>query len=68
MTLQLINEMIAKYLEAEADVLAGKKVMLNGKVMETEDLEQIRRGRQEWEQRRSALMRRGPAFKLAAFE
>ncbi len=59
MTLEQIDTMITKYLAAEMDALDGKKVTLNGKVLETEDLAEIRRGRLEWEQRRNALTRSG---------
>lgn len=67
MTLEQIENMISKYLAAEMDVLDGKKVTLNGKLLETEDLAEIRRGRLEWEQRRNALTRRGSSIKLASF-
>lgn len=67
MTLEQIDTMITKYLAAEMDVLDGKKVTLNGKVLETEDLAEIRRGRLEWEQRRNALTRGGSPAKLASF-
>lgn len=67
MTLEQIEQMISKYLAAEMDVLDGKKVTLNGKLLETEDLAEIRRGRLEWEQRRNAMTRRGSSIKLASF-
>lgn len=67
MTLEQIENMISKYMAAEMDVLEGKKVTLNGKLLETEDLAEIRRGRLEWEQRRNALTRRGSSIKLASF-
>lgn len=67
MTLEQIENMISKYMAAEMDVLDGKKVTLNGKLLETEDLAEIRRGRLEWEQRRNALTRRGSSIKLASF-
>lgn len=67
MTLEQIDNMISKYMAAEMDVLEGKKVTLNGKLLETEDLAEIRRGRLEWEQRRNAMTRRGSSIKLASF-
>lgn len=67
MTLEQIENMISKYMAAEMDVLEGKKVTLNGKLLETEDLAEIRRGRWEWERRRNAMTRRGSSIKLASF-
>ncbi len=45
------SDMIAKYLDAEKAVLEGKTVRLGERLLGMEDLEQIRKGRQEWEQR-----------------
>ena len=45
------SEMLAKYLEAEAAVLAGKSITFNGRSMTMENLNEIRSGRREWEQR-----------------
>ena len=45
MSKQEAADMVALYIEAEKDVLAGKSVSINGKMMSTEDLEQIRKGR-----------------------
>lgn len=67
MTLEQIDNMISKYMAAEMDVLEGKKVTLNGKLLETEDLAEIRRGRLEWEQRRNAMTRSGSSIKWASF-
>lgn len=67
MKLEQIENMISKYMAAEMDVLEGKKVTLNGKLLETEDLAEIRRGRLEWEQRRNAMTRSGSSIKLASF-
>jgi hypothetical protein len=43
--------MLAKYLEAEAAVLAGKTITFQGRSMSMENLDQIRAGRKEWEQK-----------------
>lgn len=59
----VIEQMIGAYLAAELDVLAGKTVVLNGKTMTTENLNEIRLGRQEWERRLNAVNRpRGPSL------
>lgn len=59
----LVQQMIDAYLAAELDVLAGKTVVLNGKTMTTENLNEIRAGRQEWERRLNAVHRpRGPSL------
>jgi hypothetical protein len=43
--------MLAKYLEAELAILAGKTITFQGRSMGMEDLDKIRNGRKEWEQR-----------------
>ena len=45
------SEMLAKYLEAEAAVLAGKSITFQGRSMTMENLNEIRAGRREWEQK-----------------
>jgi hypothetical protein len=45
------SEMLAKYLEAEVAVLAGKSITFNGRSMTMENLAEIQKGRREWEQR-----------------
>lgn len=45
------QEMLDKYMQAEADVLAGKTVVWAGRTMSMENLKEIRAGRQEWERR-----------------
>ncbi|CAN7363193.1 primosomal replication protein PriB/PriC domain protein [Pseudomonas sp. LjRoot263] len=63
------QEMLDKYLQAEADVLAGKDVQFNGRRVVMADLPQIRQGRAEWERRVAQAQRGGrPAYSLAAFE
>lgn len=51
-------QMLAKYLEAEQAILAGKTISFQGRSMGMEDLTEIRKGRQEWEGR-IAQERRG---------
>jgi len=43
--------MLAAYLQAETDVLLGKEARLGDRVFRSEDLAEIRAGRQEWERR-----------------
>lgn len=63
------QEMLDKYLEAEADVLAGKDVQFNGRRVVMADLPQIRAGRVEWERRVALQMRGGrPGYSLATFD
>lgn len=45
------QQMLDKYLEAEAAVLEGRTVIFNGRTHTMEDIEKIRAGRQEWERR-----------------
>lgn len=62
------QQMLDKYLEAEAAVLEGRTVIFNGRTHTMEDIEKIRAGRREWERRaaadrdRSAGRRAGPAL------
>lgn len=44
-------QILAKYLEAEQAILAGKTISFQGRSMGMEDLAEIRKGRQEWEAR-----------------
>ncbi|MEH6464690.1 MAG: hypothetical protein V7771_12370 [Shewanella psychromarinicola] len=66
MSKQTATDMVALYIEAEKDVLAGKSVSINGKMMSTEDLEQIRKGRMEW-QRTLSMYTRPRGTTLARF-
>jgi len=66
MSKQQAVDMVALYIEAEKDVLAGKSVSINGKMMSTEDLEQIRKGRIEW-QRTLSMYTRPRGTTLARF-
>lgn len=62
------QEMLDKYLQAEADVLAGKDVTFNGRRVVMSDLPAIVKGRQEWEQRVGQAQRGGrPGYSLATF-
>ena len=62
------QQMLDKYLEAEAAVLEGRTVIFNGRTHTMEDIEKIRAGRREWERRaaaeqaRAAGRRPGPAL------
>jgi hypothetical protein len=66
MSKQTATDMVALYIEAEKDVLAGKSVSINGKMMTSEDLEQIRKGRIEW-QRTLSMYTRPRGTTLARF-
>ncbi|WP_082542213.1 hypothetical protein [Rhizobacter sp. Root1238] len=46
--------MLAAYLRAETEVLLGKEARLGDRVFRSEDLAEIRAGRQEWERRVAA--------------
>lgn len=43
------TDMLALYIQAEKDVLAGKAVTLNGRSLQRENLQEIRKGRAEWQ-------------------
>lgn len=45
------TDMLALYIQAEKDVLKGKSVSVNGRSMTRENLQEIRAGRKEWQQR-----------------
>jgi len=45
------QQMLDLYLAAEEEVLAGKSTSINGRTYTTEDLGEIRKGRQEWYRR-----------------
>lgn len=55
------TDMVAKYLEAEAALLLGKTVSFGGRTLTVENLDSIRKGRQEWE-RRAVAEQRGSGF------
>lgn len=62
MKLEDIESMIGLYLQAERDLLAGKQITFQGRTVSSENLNEIRAGRQEWERRRqqAASPRRRP--------
>lgn len=43
------TDMYAAYLAAETAILQGKDVSFNGRRVTMEDLDAVRKGRQEWE-------------------
>lgn len=45
------TEMLAAYMKAEKDLLDGKVISFNGRSLTRENLAEIRKGRQEWEQK-----------------
>ncbi|WP_367599255.1 primosomal replication protein PriB/PriC domain protein [Pseudomonas fulva] len=63
------QEMVDRYLRAEADILeGGKDVQFGGRRVVMADLPQIRAGRLEWERRAAAEARQGrPGHSLAMF-
>ncbi|MDO1474673.1 hypothetical protein [Comamonas thiooxydans] len=66
------TDMVAKYLEAEAALLLGKTVSFGGRTLTVENLDSIRKGRQEWERRAAAEQRRsgvgGLSYSVARFD
>jgi len=57
------TDMLAKYLAAESDLLTGKTVQFNGRTLTHENLQEIRKGRMEWERRvASESGASGPTF------
>lgn len=49
--MSIATDMLAKYLDAESRLLAGKSVRFNDRQLVSEDLSMIRAGRKEWESR-----------------
>jgi len=69
MALITAQQMVERYMQAEADVLDGKTIMFNGTSHTHEDIEKIRVGRREWEQRVWAQAHPcRPLFARATFE
>lgn len=67
------TDMLARYMAAEAAILDGKEIRLGDRWLRTEDLVEVRKGRQEWEQRvaaedAAAAGVRGPTFSLARLD
>lgn len=48
------TDMLAAYMAAEAAILTGKTVAFQGRTLSHENLQEIRKGRQEWERRVAA--------------
>lgn len=61
------QQMVDAYIAAELEVLDGKTYIINGKTFGSEDLEQIRKGRLEWERRLSGYSRPNGGFSFAKF-
>lgn len=59
MTEQQIKDMLERYVQAEQDLLEGKNVMFGSKLLQRENLGEIRKGRQEWEQKLANIRRGG---------
>lgn len=66
-TKQKCIDMIAKYELAESDLLEGKNVMIGNRMFQSENLSEIRKGRQEWELRLLRLSRQRSAPKTIRF-
>lgn len=65
-----LRELLAKYVEAEFDLLAGKSVTWGSRQISRESLSEIRKGRHEVESRLAALSSRArtrPQYSLAKF-
>ncbi|MEG3753097.1 hypothetical protein [Psychromonas arctica] len=59
--------MIAKYEQAEIEVLEGKNVMIGNRMFQSESLGEIIKGRQEWERRLLRFNRRSNSPKTIRF-
>ena len=69
----IATDMLASYLAAEAAVLSGKTIQFNGRTLTNENLNEIRKGRAEWERRVASETSRGPSvgglsFSVARFD
>lgn len=54
MAMTTSQQMLDRYLEAELAVLDGRSVTFGGRNLTMADLDQIRKGRMEWERRVAA--------------
>ncbi len=64
------QEMLDKYLEAEAAILLGKTIIFNGRTQTMAELPQIQAGRREWERKVNAqrnAAQGSPGYSLATF-
>lgn len=70
MTLAQVQALIDAYYQAEMDLLAGKTVTFQGRTVSSENLNDIRKGRHEMEQRKQSLLsgRNRLSPSLARFE
>lgn len=59
--------MLALYIQAEKDVLQGKQINIGGQQMTLEDLDKIREGRREFENRVSLETSSKP-YSVASWE
>lgn len=59
-----IISMINLYIEAEKAVLTGKEYRIGTRELRREDLEEIRKGRMEWEYRLKAFKNGGKTRKI----
>lgn len=65
-----LRTLLAKYLQAEADLLSGKSITWGNRQVHREGLSEIRKGRHEVEARLAALnprARNRPQYSLAKF-
>ncbi|GAA3704279.1 hypothetical protein GCM10022421_08880 [Oceanisphaera sediminis] len=65
-----LRSLLAKYIQAEADLLSGKSVTWGNRQISRESLSEIRKGRHEVETRLAALnprARNRPQYSLAKF-
>ncbi|HEN3373646.1 TPA: primosomal replication protein PriB/PriC domain protein [Yersinia enterocolitica] len=67
MTREQLLQLQQAYLEAELAVLRGKSVSFNGQSMTMENLEEIRKGRKEIEERLQCIDRPRQLYSLARF-
>ncbi|UIN02487.1 primosomal replication protein PriB/PriC domain protein [Yersinia ruckeri] len=67
MTREDLSRLLKEYIEAESAVLLGKSATLNGQSITMADLSDIRKGRQDIDERLSALDRPRRVFSLARF-
>lgn len=61
------QDMLDKYLEAEARLLAGKSIQWQGRTLTFENLDIIQRGRREWSRIVERERLKGPGFSVARF-
>lgn len=68
MTAEDIQTMIDAYLQAEKDVLSGKTITFRGQTMTYENLDQIIKGRKDWERRLANSQPGGGSYSLATWQ